>query len=97
MLPGRLTTEHIEKAIARGDGYIQYRGMTYTIAELQELDEVGRWNQRTGKKSPSGKKSDGESDQERSGSVGERSGKARTGEAPAGEELTEIGSSGPPE
>ena len=93
MLPGRLTTEHIKKAVARGDGYIQYRGITYTIAELKELDEVGRWNKRTIKKSPSGKTSDDEPDQERAGSIGERSDKAHAETALSGEELTEIGGS----
>ena len=97
MLPGRLTTEHIKQAIARGDGYIEYRGTVYTITELKELDEVGRWNQGTEVQFRAGETSDRGPDQNRAGSVGKRGDKAHAKKSPAGEELIEINGSRTPE
>ena len=97
MLPGRLTTEHIKKAIARGDGYIEYRGRVFSIAELKELDEVGRWNRRPQKESSSSEESDSGTDQERIGVLGERGNKTRSGKTRSGQELTEVGNEGAPE
>ena len=98
MLPGRLTTEHIEKAIARGDGYIQYRGIVYTITELRELDEVGRQrDEGLSEQHSDGEKPDDKTDQDRAGSLGKRSNKAYAKKAQERQELTEIDSGVTPE
>ena len=36
-LPGRLTISHIEMAEERGDNYITYHHVTYSLAELKKM------------------------------------------------------------
>lgn len=36
-LPGRLTIRHIEMAKERGDNYIFYKGVNYTLKQLREM------------------------------------------------------------
>ena len=36
-LPGRLTIRHIEMAKERGDNYIFYKGVNYSLKQLREL------------------------------------------------------------
>lgn len=92
MLPGRLTTFHIDKAIERGDSYISYKGTVYSIEELRELDEVGRQrSSRVRGKRVAREDADNSTDKNSSGSGRESSDSAHAGRSPAGEELTEIG------
>ena len=36
-LPGRLTIRHIEMAKERGDNYINYKGVVYSLTELKKM------------------------------------------------------------
>ena len=96
MLPGRLTTFHIDKAVERGDSYISYKGTVYSIEELRELDEVGRQrSSRIRTKRSDGKGSDKGSGDSGAAVLGERSDQTRASESPKGQRIAEIGSSSP--
>ena len=41
-LPGRLTIRHIEMARERGDNYIFYKGVNYTLKELEDGAGISR-------------------------------------------------------
>ena len=41
-LPGRLTIRHIELAKERGDNYIIYRGVNYSLKELEDGAGISR-------------------------------------------------------
>ena len=92
MLPGRLTTFHIDKAIERGDSYISYKGTVYSIEELRELDEVGKQrSSRVRGKRLNRKDADSSSNDDSSGSRGKSGDSAYAGESRQGQELTEVG------
>ena len=92
MLPGRLTTFHIDKAIERGDSYISYKGTVYSIEELRELDEVGKQrDSRVRGKRVNRKDADNSSNEDSSGSGRESSDSAHAGKSRQGQELTEVG------
>lgn len=41
-LPGRLTIRHIEMARERGDNYIFYKGVNYSLKELEDGAGISR-------------------------------------------------------
>lgn len=41
-LPGRLTIRHIELAKERGDNYIFYKGINYSLKELEDGAGISR-------------------------------------------------------
>ena len=41
-LPGRLTIRHLELARARGDNYIFYKGVNYSLQELEDGAGISR-------------------------------------------------------
>jgi len=41
-LPGRLTIRHIELAKERGDNYIFYKGVNYSLKELEDGAGISR-------------------------------------------------------
>lgn len=41
-LPGRLTIRHIEMAKERGDNYIFYKGVNYSLKELEDGAGISR-------------------------------------------------------
>ncbi len=41
-LPGRLTKRHIEMARERGDNYITYKHITYSLKELEDGAGISR-------------------------------------------------------
>ena len=95
MLPGRLTTEHIEAAIARGDGYISYKGRVYTIKELREMDGTARQRIEGVPTEPQvGKKPDESASEDRAGSISKRGSEPHEKESPERKEPPESGSKG---
>ena len=95
MLPGRLTTAHIDAAVSRGENYIDYIARIYTISELRAMDETGRQRIEGVPSEPEkGEEPIESTDKDRLGSVGKRSRKAHAEEAPEREEPIESGSEG---
>ena len=47
-LPGRLTVRHIEMAKERGDNYIFYKGVNYSLKQLREMAGISEKNDGAG-------------------------------------------------
>jgi hypothetical protein len=73
-LPGNLTEKHILLAEERGDNYIHYKNVVYSLEELRKLVNNPTRRQRVKSKPRIDKEQDAYSDNAGTGDVGERSG-----------------------